>query len=88
MTSIERLFTEHHSTLVHYLVRRLGDRDWAEEVAQETFLRALRYLERAEGDAGASEPDDGRAPSAERRVPPSAPAAPAAPARRIGNERA
>jgi RNA polymerase sigma-70 factor (ECF subfamily) len=28
--------------LVRYLTRRLGDRDWAEEVAQETFLRALR----------------------------------------------
>jgi RNA polymerase sigma-70 factor (ECF subfamily) len=27
---------------VRYLTRRLGDRDWAEEVAQETFLRALR----------------------------------------------
>jgi RNA polymerase sigma-70 factor (ECF subfamily) len=31
---------------VRYLTRRLGDRDWAEEVAQETFLRALRQLER------------------------------------------
>ena len=28
--------------LVRYLTRRLGDRDWAEEVAQETFVRALR----------------------------------------------
>jgi len=27
---------------VRYLVRRLGDRDWAEEIAQETFVRALR----------------------------------------------
>jgi len=27
---------------VRYLTRRLGDRDWAEEVAQETFVRALR----------------------------------------------
>jgi RNA polymerase sigma-70 factor (ECF subfamily) len=31
---------------VRYLTRRLGDRDWAEEVAQETFLRALRQGER------------------------------------------
>ena len=30
------------TTLVRYLTRRLGDRDWAEEVAQETFVRALR----------------------------------------------
>src|ERR1019366_3127087 len=28
--------------LVRYLTRRLGDRDGAEEVAQETFVRALR----------------------------------------------
>lgn len=31
--------------LVRYLTRRLGDRDWAEEVAQETFVRALRQRE-------------------------------------------
>jgi RNA polymerase sigma-70 factor (ECF subfamily) len=38
----ERLFREYHAMLVRYLTRRLGDRDWAEEVAQETFVRALR----------------------------------------------
>lgn len=42
MESAERLFREYHATLVRYLTRRLGDRDWAEEVAQETFVRALR----------------------------------------------
>jgi RNA polymerase sigma-70 factor (ECF subfamily) len=39
---VERLFRLYHDPLVRYLTRRLGDRDWAEEVAQETFLRALR----------------------------------------------
>ena len=39
---LERLFRLYHAPLVRYLTRRLGDRDWAEEVAQETFLRALR----------------------------------------------
>ncbi len=39
---LERLFRTYHGPLVRYLTRRLGDRDWAEEVAQETFLRALR----------------------------------------------
>ncbi len=39
---LERLFKLYHGPLVRYLTRRLGDRDWAEEVAQETFLRALR----------------------------------------------
>jgi RNA polymerase sigma-70 factor (ECF subfamily) len=38
----EQLFRTYHDTLVRYLTRRLGDRDWAEEVAQETFVRALR----------------------------------------------
>jgi len=40
--ALERLFHLYHLPLVRYLTRRLGDRDWAEEVAQETFLRALR----------------------------------------------
>jgi RNA polymerase sigma-70 factor, ECF subfamily len=39
---VERLFREYHAPLVRYLTRRLGDRDWADEVAQETFVRALR----------------------------------------------
>jgi RNA polymerase sigma-70 factor (ECF subfamily) len=42
MHDVERLFRLYHDPLVRYLTRRLGDRDWAEEVAQETFLRALR----------------------------------------------
>jgi RNA polymerase sigma-70 factor, ECF subfamily len=39
---LERLFKSYHAPLVRYLTRRLGDRDWADEVAQEVFLRALR----------------------------------------------
>jgi RNA polymerase sigma-70 factor (ECF subfamily) len=42
MHDADRLFRDYHVPLVRYLTRRLGDRDWAEEVAQETFLRALR----------------------------------------------
>ncbi len=42
MDDLDRLFREYHQPLVRYLTRRLGDRDWAEEIAQETFLRALR----------------------------------------------
>ncbi|MFL5578407.1 MAG: sigma-70 family RNA polymerase sigma factor [Gemmatimonadaceae bacterium] len=42
MHDVDRLFRLYHVPLVRYLTRRLGDRDWAEEVAQETFLRALR----------------------------------------------
>ena len=39
---IDALFRTYHDPLVRYLTRRLGDRDWAEEVAQETFVRAMR----------------------------------------------
>jgi RNA polymerase sigma-70 factor (ECF subfamily) len=39
---VERLFHAYNAHLVRYLTRRLGDRDWAEEVAQEVFVRALR----------------------------------------------
>ena len=42
MPDIDRLFHEYHGHLVRYLTRRLGDRDWAEEIAQETFVRAMR----------------------------------------------
>jgi RNA polymerase sigma-70 factor, ECF subfamily len=42
MHDVDRLFRLYHQPLVRYLTRRLGDRDWAEEIAQETFLRALR----------------------------------------------
>lgn len=48
MVSPERLtalFNRYHVPLVRFLTRRLGDRDWAEEVAQETFVRALRQEE-------------------------------------------
>src|SRR5438477_415238 len=41
-SELEHLFRTYHVPLVRYLTRRLGDRDWAEEVAQETFLRAMR----------------------------------------------
>lgn len=43
MDQLERLFREYHAPVVRYLTRRLGDRDLAEELAQETFMRALRH---------------------------------------------
>jgi RNA polymerase sigma-70 factor (ECF subfamily) len=45
LIDLDRLFREFNQPLVRYLTRRLGDRDWAEEVAQETFLRAARQTE-------------------------------------------
>lgn len=41
-SELERLFRDYHPQLVRFLTRQLGDRDRAEELAQETFLRALR----------------------------------------------
>ena len=35
------LFREHHDSLVRVLFRRTGDRDRAEDIAQETFARAV-----------------------------------------------
>ena len=35
------LFTTYHAQLVRFLTRQIGDRDAAEEIAQETFVRAL-----------------------------------------------
>lgn len=43
MDNLERLFREYHGPLVRYLARRVGDRDLAEELAQETFVRAMRH---------------------------------------------
>lgn len=42
MDHLDQLFREYHVPLVRYLTRRLGDRDVAEELAQETFVRAMR----------------------------------------------
>ena len=36
------LFADYHAPLVRFLSRRLGDRDQAEEIAQETFVRAMK----------------------------------------------
>jgi RNA polymerase sigma-70 factor (ECF subfamily) len=43
--TLERLFRTYHASLVRYLQRALGDRDVAEELAQETFVRALKQGE-------------------------------------------
>jgi len=44
MDDIDRMFREYHPPVVRYLTRRLGDQDLAEELAQETFVRAARHL--------------------------------------------
>lgn len=44
MDDIDRMFREYHQPVVRYLARRIGDQDLAEELAQETFVRASRHL--------------------------------------------
>ncbi|HTS87443.1 MAG TPA: sigma-70 family RNA polymerase sigma factor [Gemmatimonadales bacterium] len=39
--SVEELFREYHGSLVRMLYRRTGDRDRAEDLAQEVFARAV-----------------------------------------------
>ena len=39
---LRALFDTYHQPLVRFLTRQLGDRDWADEIAQETFVRALK----------------------------------------------
>lgn len=39
--TIRRLFERHYARLVRFLYRRLGDRDRAEDLAQEAFVRLL-----------------------------------------------
>ena len=38
-------FRAHHGTLVHFLRRRVGTDDEARDIAQEAYLRLLRYRE-------------------------------------------
>ncbi len=42
----EELFQEHHARVYRYVLRRTGDRAAAEDLAAETFVRALRAIDR------------------------------------------
>jgi RNA polymerase sigma factor (sigma-70 family) len=54
LTFVEELFRSYHGALINFLTRRLhGDRDRAEEVAQEAYLHVLNHQSRQ--DAGAIE---------------------------------
>lgn len=50
LTTLRRLFDRCYPALVRFLYRRLGDRDLAEDLAQEAFIRLVREdPERPEG---------------------------------------
>ncbi|MEP6781392.1 MAG: sigma-70 family RNA polymerase sigma factor [Gemmatimonadaceae bacterium] len=43
MADLDRLFRDYFTPLLRYLERQTGDRDSAEELVQETFVRAMRH---------------------------------------------
>jgi len=47
----EAAFREHHAALVQYLHRRVGNDADARDIAQETYLRVLRYRENQDLDS-------------------------------------
>lgn len=52
-SDLDRLFTEHGRALLSYITRLTGDREWAEDVTQETLLRAWTHpaaMSRTTGD--------------------------------------
>lgn len=55
MADVERRFHSDHAPLVRSLTRRLGDREWADAVAQETFVRARRHGAADTGPSAARE---------------------------------
>jgi len=48
---LESLYAKHHGTILRYLHRLTRNRDRAEELTQETFLRVGRGLRRFRGDS-------------------------------------
>lgn len=49
---IRRLYTDHGRSLLAYATRLTGDRAAAEDVVQETLLRAWRHAERLDAEVG------------------------------------
>ena len=43
--SFERLFGEYHHAIFNYVLRMVGDRDRAEDITQDTFVKAYRKLD-------------------------------------------
>lgn len=49
-TFLRALYAEHGAALLRYVTRLVGDRGWAEDIVQETLLRAWRHADRLAGD--------------------------------------
>jgi RNA polymerase sigma-70 factor (ECF subfamily) len=49
--AVNQLFTRYQTRVALWCYRVAGDRDWARDLAQEVFLRALRNLEQFRGES-------------------------------------
>lgn len=50
VVNVQNLFERHHSGLVRYLLHFTGDRDFAEDLAQETWVRVLKKGQQYRGE--------------------------------------
>jgi RNA polymerase sigma-70 factor, ECF subfamily len=54
---IARLYEDYHAPLLAFVARQTGgDRQWAEDVVQETMIRAWRSLDQLDAEAGSLMP--------------------------------
>jgi RNA polymerase sigma-70 factor, ECF subfamily len=51
--AIEQLYDEYHQPILRYLERLIGERETAEDLTHETFLKALRHWEQHDPAASA-----------------------------------
>lgn len=56
MTEFEQIYREHFDTVYRFLIRLCRNEPLAEELAQETFFRALRSLSKFDGRRYAASP--------------------------------
>lgn len=50
-SSFDRLFDEYQNAVFNYVLRMVGDRDRAEDITQDTFIKAYRKLDQLTDDA-------------------------------------
>lgn len=50
MEEFEALYTEYYGTVFRYALSLCGSEQWAEEVTQETFFKALKSIDRFRGE--------------------------------------
>jgi len=51
---VEGLYTDHHQAILAHLTRLVSDREAAEDLCQETFLKAMRFWHQRKQDASPS----------------------------------